>query len=59
MKGMIFMTEEEYLVSRINDINKILSKPFLSRKKRVNQTTALRFYQNELEKTRALKNAEI
>lgn len=53
---MIFLTQEEYLVSRINDINKTLSKPFLSRKKRINQATALRFYQNELEKTRARSN---
>lgn len=53
---MIFLTQEEYLVSRINDINKTLSKPFLSRKKRINQANALRFYQNELEKTRARSN---
>lgn len=48
------MTEEEYLASRINDINKTLSKPFLSRKIRRNQTTALRFYKNELEKVRSI-----
>ncbi|MBQ7654852.1 MAG: hypothetical protein IJS17_07260 [Clostridia bacterium] len=53
------MTEEEYLLSRIRNINKNLSKPFLSKKKRINQTTALRFYRNELEKTRALKNEDV
>lgn len=52
------MTEEEYLIERIKDINKVLSKPFLSKKKRINQTTALRFYQNELEKARALKEID-
>lgn len=53
------MTEEEYLRERINDINKNLSKTFLSRKKRINQTTALRFYQNALEKAIASKENNI
>ena len=53
-----FLTEEEYLRERISDLTKILSNPFLSRKKRINQTTALRFYQSELDKTIALKNKE-
>ena len=52
------MTEEEYLKQRIDDITKNLSKPFLSKKKRVNQTTALRFYQNALEKATAMKESD-
>ena len=52
---MIVMTEEEYIKERIDDLTKILSNPFLSRKKRINQTTALRFYQNALDKIQVLK----
>ena len=48
------MTEEEYLKSRIIDINKNLEKTFLSKKQRKNQTTALRFYENALERALAL-----
>lgn len=50
------MTEEEYLKRRIEDINHNLSKKFLSKKMRQNQTTALRFYQNALARATLLKN---
>lgn len=49
------MTEEEYLIRRIEEINDNLSKIMISKKQRANQNTALRFYQNQLERVKALK----
>ena len=49
------MTEEEYLKKRIEEINFNLSRIMISRKYRINQTNALRFYENELERASVMK----
>lgn len=44
------MTEEEYLKKRISEIESNLSKIMISKKERINQNTALRFYKNTLDR---------
>ena len=44
------MSEEEYLINRINELEKTIKKLFISEKHRRNQQRALRYYKNQLER---------
>ena len=52
------MTEEEYLKRRISEIENNLSKIMISKKERINQNTALRFYKNALDRVLANKKID-